>query len=84
MQQGPVITMSYDEYDKLTELFEKMKTRTFWPTVDQIDIFEQNPAKWITFVCYLYEKGKAPKNQEEKYSKKNLCHFIGKYLELTD
>lgn len=85
---GRLITMTYDQYDELLDLFEKVKAGekvpTFWPTVEQIDMFEKDPKKWIKFCCYLYEENPAPRTHEEKYSKRNLSGFINRHLELVE
>lgn len=83
-----MITMTYDQYDELLELFDKIKkdekVLPVWPTVKQIDMFEKEPKKWIEFCCYLYENNPAPRTQEEKYSKRNLSAFINRNLELKE
>lgn len=83
-----MVTLSYDEYDKETEIFEKIresgKVPVYWPTVPQIDGFWKNPKKWIRFCCYLYECNPEPKNSEERYSRKNLSVFLQKNLELSE
>lgn len=83
-----MIEITYDDYDKMLDTFERIKDRekvpVLWPSVIQIDKFEENPDKWINFCCYLYECNPAPKIAEEKYSKKNLQSFINRHLELTE
>lgn len=83
-----MVSITYDEYDQLLELFEKIKAGEkvppYWPTVEQVDMFSEHPEKWIKFCCYLYEFNPEPKTPEEKYSKKNMAAFIHRNLELTD
>lgn len=83
-----MLSMSYEEYDKLLETFEEIKTGekviSYWPTVPQVDLFWEDPEKWIYFCCYLYEFNDPPKTAEEKYSKKNLFEFINRNLQLVD
>lgn len=80
--------MTFDEYDAITEKFEKIKARgkvpTFWPTVQQVDMFRENPEMWLLFSCYLHDFNPPPKTAAEKYSKKNLSAFINDNLELSD
>lgn len=80
--------MTYDEYDALTEKFEKIKESkkvpVCWPTVQQIDSFEDNPDKWLIFCCYLHDYNPEPQKPGDKYSKRNLASFIGRHLELVD
>lgn len=78
------MTMTFNEYDKLVDLFNEIDTPTIWPTPKQIEKFEENPDKWITFMIYLEEKGKDPENKTEEYSKKNVSAFLRKHLELVD
>lgn len=77
------LKMTFDEYDILMEKMEKLKLYTFWPTLSDIDLFLEDPLKWIVVACYLYEFGAPPKNKDEQYRKKTLYQFIQKYLFLT-
>jgi hypothetical protein len=79
-----MVQITYSDYDNLLEIFEKINVKTFWPGVEQIDIFEKNPDKWIYFVCYLLEAGVQPKTNAEKYSKKSLNQFVAKHLEFVN
>lgn len=83
-----MVYISYDEYDQNLEIFEKIeksgKVPPYWPTVEQFDMFEENPEKWIHFCCFLYECNPEPKTSEERYSRKNLSAFIQENLELTE
>ena len=83
-----MITMTYDEYDSMIDVFQKIKERDkvipVWPSVTQIDMFQKDPEKWIKYCCYLYEFNPGPATAEEKYSKKNLNNFINRNLELTE
>ena len=76
--------LTFDEYDAMLEKFEEIETETIWPTLKQIDMFEEDPEKWLKFCCYLLEKGHDPQTKEEEYSKKNLTRFVNTHLELTD
>ena len=78
------VTMTFDAYDKEIEKMKNIETPTYWPTVAQIDMFEKDVEKWIIFCSYLMEYNDAPKNNEEKYSKKNLSVFVNQHLELVD
>lgn len=78
------MTMTFEDYDKLLERFAKIKTKTFWPTLDQIDMFDREPEKYIIFACCLYQMGTPPKTNAEKYGKKNLYNFIIEHLVLVD
>ncbi len=74
--------MTFDEYDNLLNKFKDMTTETYWPSPEQIMMFQNEPAKWLLFCIYLYEKGKEPINKKEKYSKANLRNFINSHLEI--
>lgn len=76
--------MTYDEYDEMLEAFQNLPVKTYYPDPVEIAKMEENPEQWIKFVCYLYEKGKKPQNQQEHYSRTNLKAFIEKYLVLED
>lgn len=76
--------MTFDEYDTFAEKIENFKEDTFWPTLEQIDMFEKDPDKWILFGAYLLEHNKNPQNEEEQYSKANLTKFVNTHLELDD
>lgn len=76
--------MTYDEYDEMLDVFQNLSVKTYYPDPVEIAKMEENPDKWIKFVCYLYEKGKKPQNQKERYSRENLKGFIEKYLVLED
>lgn len=76
--------MTFDEYDEYLDKIENMKTKPCWPTLDQIDLFEKNPEKWLLYCCYILEKSDSPKNNEEKYARRNLSDFVNRHLELVD
>lgn len=76
--------MTFDEYDELVEKFEKIKGLTYWPSVDDIDLMNKHPDKFVVFASYLLETNDIPRNNDEKYSKKNLNRFVNSHLELLD
>lgn len=76
--------MTYDEYDDMLELFNTLTAKPYYPDPIEISKMEENPDEWLKFVCYLYEKGSKPHNQQEQYSRENLKNFIEKYLTLED
>ena len=75
--------MTYNEYDKMIEQFDKLDTDVFFPSEDDIAIMEKDPERYIKFACYLHEK-LVSENTSQKYSKKALMQFINKHLELVD
>ncbi|MCC2254557.1 hypothetical protein LKD70_09030 [Ruminococcus sp. CLA-AA-H200] len=80
-------TMTFDEYDRLLEAFDRIdpaKAKPFYPSPTEFEEMENDPEKWVDFACYLYEKGAEPKNNTEKYSRANLRDFIHEYLQLVD
>jgi hypothetical protein len=77
-------TMTYNKYDQLLETFNEMKAPLYWPTIQQIDEWENDPDKWLEFCCYLYEKSPAPTTGAERYSKRNMLDFINRHLQLVD
>lgn len=80
--------MTYNDYDALLEKFaiikDKKKVPVYWPTIQQIDKFQEDPDYWIQFCCYLYECNPTPVTSADKYSKKNLAQFISDNLLLID
>lgn len=76
--------MSFQEYDEVMEKFEKMSERVYWPTKNQLDMFEQEPEKWLMFCLFLHENNPQPVTEEEKESKKGMMKFINHELELID
>lgn len=83
-----MLRMTYDAYDALLEKFEEVKENgkviPIWPTIQQIDMFEEDPEKWLRYCCYLHECNPDPKTPEEKYSRRNMADFINRHLELYD
>lgn len=78
------VEMTYEEYDDMLELFDMVDIITVYPTMEQIDMMRKNPERWIIPCCYLYEKGKSPKTNDEKYARKNLWNFINEIIEFVD
>lgn len=76
--------MKFDEYDEIMEKFDKMSDHICWPTLEQIEMFKQNPQKWLLFCVFLYEKNPEPTSDEERESKKAMMKFINSELELID
>lgn len=74
------VRMSFENYLRESDSFERYHTKTTWPTPEQIKMFKKNPDRWLMFACYLYEYGECPKEDEEVTSKKNLKKFIDEYL----
>lgn len=72
------------EYDDLVEKFGEMKTKTYWPSEEQIEQFESDPEKWIMFCIYNYEKGKKPETDEERKRRRLLSDFIERHLEIIE
>ena len=79
-----ITRLTFDQYDNLLEQFDNVDIVTVYPTLRQIDLFEENPTKWIISCCYMYEKGVPPVSKDEEYRKKTLGQFINKYLELYE
>ena len=49
--------MTFSEYDELLDDFNKMKkVPPLWPSIEQIDTFETDEDRWLTFAVYLLEK----------------------------
>ena len=44
----------------------------------------KHPDKFVVFASYLLETNDSPRNNDEKYSKKNLNRFVNSHLELLD
>lgn len=78
------MVMTFNEYDEILEKFDKMSEHVCWPTNEQLDMFRQEPSKWLMFCIFLYEKNPKPQTEEEKESKKAMMKFINEELELVD
>ena len=48
--------MTFDEFDEMVDKFDNIDTNKVWPTKEQIDMMENNPERWVKFLCYLDEK----------------------------
>ena len=77
--------MTFNEYEKMIEQFKKLpkNIKPVWPTVEQIDMFETDPEKWLKFACFLQEMNPPPRNSKERYSQRNITAFINHNLELV-
>lgn len=76
--------VTFEEYDHMIEKFNKVNTHTYFPSIEDMDIMEADPDKWIPLLCYFIEKGEEPKTNEEQYSRKTMVRFVNKNLELVD
>lgn len=77
--------MTFEKYDELLDDFNNMKkVPSLWPSIEQIDMFEKDEDKWLTFAIYLLEKNPPPKNAKERYSKKNLLAYVNRHLVLNE
>ena len=45
---------------------------------------ENNPERWVKFLCYLDEKNDEPANEEECEARKLIKAFLNKHLELIE
>ena len=79
-----MLRMTFDEYDELMEKYANMSEHVYWPTKEQITMFENNPDKWLMFCIFLNEKNPSPVTDEEKLSKKMMTKFINNHLELVE
>lgn len=77
------IKMSYDEYDRLCENFEKgiipekYNVSSWWPSPEQIkELIEPNFEDCLEMVVYQLTKNDPPCTQEEKLSQKMLNKLI--------
>ena len=82
-----MINMSFDEYDSLLAKFEavpeKKQLLPYWPSTTQVDMIEENPERWLLLCLLFYEMNPEPKTPAEKYSRKNMRHFINSHLQLN-
>lgn len=84
MPDSGTVRMTFQDYDRFLEQTEHLGTPTFWPSIEDVDLMEKNPEKWILFACHLEEHGTPPKTKEETYRRKTLREFINRHLELCD
>lgn len=76
--------MTYLEYDMLLDRFDKVAVTTYYPKPNEFDLMEEQPDRWLKYLCFMYEKGRKPLTEEEKYSRKNMQEFIYRHLSLKD
>lgn len=76
--------LTFDEYDRETDRFEKMNTEVTYPSFEQIEMFYEEPDKWLMYACYVLEKAEKPKNSTEKYCRSNLQKFVNDNLILAE
>ena len=79
-----MLQLTYDEFDKKKEKIDSINLEPYFPTLEELDLFENDPSRWLWFVLYLYENNPEPSNNFEHYSKKNMLLFINKHLQLVD
>lgn len=80
-------TMSFDDYDILTERLSNntFKCGDWWPTVEEIKQYiEPQLTKNIEFLIWIAETADSPQTEEEKESKKYINNLLIKTLKLTD
>lgn len=78
------LRMTFEDYDSFLERINGIHTPVFWPGIEDLDLMEQDPKKWMLFACYLDEAGSDPKTKEELYRRKSLRQYINSHLELCD
>lgn len=80
-------TMSFDDYDLLTERLNDntFKCGDWWPTVEEIQTYiEPHLNKNLEFLIWITETAEAPKTDAEKESKKYINNLLIKILKLTE
>ena len=78
------ITLTFDEFDRLSEKFDGLNVPKFLPTLEQIDMWRKNPEKWLMFAVNCHDTYGKPQSKEEQYRKKTLMSFIEDHLVLVD
>jgi hypothetical protein len=78
------IEITYDQYDQMLKKFEQVKASPYLPTLEQIDMWEKNPKKWLLFAIFCYEGVGKPQTKNEQYRKQTLLHFVDSHLILRD
>lgn len=80
--------LSFDEYDKMVERFDRMGYRPEWPDATLVEKIEMNVKKksiaWLRFCCFIVEKAPEPVSENDKESKKKLLELINTYLALEE
>ena len=84
MPDNGIVRMTFQDYDRFLEVTEHLGTPTFWPPIEDVDLMEEDPEKWILYACHLEEHGVPPKTKEEEYRRKTLRGFINRHLKLCD
>lgn len=84
--------MSYTEYDKMVERFERLKTEKFYPSAEEMKqiekIYLQSSVKekrmMLRYLCYLEDNTTPPETDEEKEGKRALSKFLIRNLALKE
>ena len=71
-----------DKYEEEINKFNSIKIKEFWPSKEEIEIFNSEPEKYIMFAFYLQHKLSKPQTEEEKESRKLLNEFVTENLEI--
>ena len=79
-----IVTMTFDEYDRMMEEFQKLHLKTRWPALDDMEILESDIQRFLPYACYLDGYGETPRNKDEEYRKRTLRLFIQEHMELVD
>ena len=82
LPDNDTVRMTFQDYDRFLEQTERLGTPVFWPSIEDVDLMEADPGKWILFACHLEEHGTPPRTKEEEYRRKTLRGFINRHLEL--
>lgn len=80
-------TMSFDDYDVLTERLNDntFKCGDWWPTIEEIKTYiEPHLSKNLEFLIWITETADTPQTDEERASKKYINNLLIKNLKLTD
>lgn len=78
------MTLAYSAYDALVSSFASYETPAFLPSLDEIEMFEKDPSRWLRFALYLSEFSPAPSSDAEHYQAQLLSQFLYDHITLVD
>ena len=77
-----LVKMSFDEYDRVSEIHDKLLLTPSFPTPSELDIMERDPKRFLMFADFILSKKTEIEKKGDEYGKKNLTKFVTNHLEL--
>lgn len=78
-----MVKMTFDEFDRLSELMEKLGKPEYYPTMNDIaNIVGGNPDKYLLFLAWILTR--PAETEEEKRVERVIRKIVQENLSLTD